>query len=114
VYVVHTDHKNVTLLIMTVQEGRSATLVLPSAHEAYAVDGSSSEESFTIICSPKEIEELTALSKGGMSHDRGVMIVSRLMERSKIKMPAQPERPFPIVGNVRVDSEHPFLGQIPI
>lgn len=117
VYVVHTDQKKVTLLNMSHQKIHSSTLVLPSVQETYAVDGMSPEEAFTIICSPREIMELTALSGADMPYERWLALERDLMDRSKIEMGQQTERPFPIIGNVRGDvlSEgDPFLVEIPI
>ena len=61
VYVVHRDQKTVTLLNMVEQRIQSSSLVLPSVQEFYQVDGQSPVETFTVICSPKEVKEISSL-----------------------------------------------------
>jgi hypothetical protein len=90
------------------------TDLLPSVQEAYMVDGRSPDESFTIICSPTEIREMAAMESAGMPYERWASLEKDLMERGKIRVAQEMERPFPIIANVRSGSEDPFFKQIPI
>ena len=74
VYVIHTDQKTVTLLGMVEHRIHSSTTVLPSIQDFYQVDGLSPVETFSIICSPKEIKELSALMTSQMPYKRWVSL----------------------------------------
>jgi hypothetical protein len=114
VYVVYTDHKTVKLLTKVEQRIQSSTLVLPSVSEAYSVDGNSPDESFTIICSPTEIKEISAMQSEDMPYEKWHALERQLLERSRIDVSQEGERPFPIIGNVRANTTDPFLVEIPI
>ena len=102
VYVVHRDQKTVTLLNMVEQRIQSSTLVLPSVQEFYQVDGQSPVETFTVICSPKEVKEISALvSSSQMTHDRWVSLEKELLKKGEIDLAQKSEKPFAIAGNVR-------------
>ncbi|MBN1101970.1 MAG: hypothetical protein JXL84_01005, partial [Deltaproteobacteria bacterium] len=101
VYVVHSDQKNVTLLNMVEQRIHSSTLVLPSIQEFYQVDGQSPVEIFTIICSPDEVKEVSALLTSQVSHEKWVSIAKDLDKKGEIDLAQKAERPFAIAGNVR-------------
>jgi len=101
VYVVHTDQKTVTLLNMVEQRIQSSTLVIPSAQEFFQVDGESSIERFTVICSPKELPEVSGIPDSEVSHDKWVALEKELEGRSKIALTQKSEKAFAIAGNVR-------------
>lgn len=101
VYVVHTDQKRVTLLNMVEQKIQSSTLVLPSIQEFYQVDGESPVETFTIICSPDEVKEASALLSTAMTYERWASVEKELLKRGDIDLSQKAERPFAIAGNVR-------------
>ncbi len=102
VYVVHRDQKTVTLLNMVEQRIQSSTLVLPSVQEFYQVDGQSPMETFTVICSPKEVKEISSLvSSSQMTQDRWVSLEKELLKRGEIDLAQKSEKPFAIAGNVR-------------
>jgi hypothetical protein len=102
VYVVHSDQKTVTLLTRVEQRIQSSTLVLPSVQEFYQVDGQSPMETFTVICSPKEVKEISSLvSSSQMTHDRWVSLEKELLKRGEIDLAQKSEKPFAIAGNVR-------------
>ena len=101
VYVVHSDQKTVTLLNMVEQRIQSSTLVLPSVQEFYQVDGKSPVETFTIICSPDEVKEVSALLSSQMPHDRWAALEKELAKKGEVELAQKTERPFAIAGNVR-------------
>jgi hypothetical protein len=101
VYVVHRDQKTVTLLNMVEQRIQSSTLVLPSVQEYYQVDGQSPVETFTVICSPKEVKEISSLASSQMTHDRWVSLEKDLLKKGEIDLAQKSEKPFAIAGNVR-------------
>jgi hypothetical protein len=118
VYVVHSDQKNVTLLNMVAQRIQNSTLVLPSLQEFYQVDGQSPVETFTIICSPDEVKEVSALLTSEVSHDKWVSIAKALEKKGEIDLSQKAERPFAITGNVRgagdVGAGDPFVKELQI
>ena len=65
IYIVHTDSKTATLLNADQKKAEGATLILPSVQDYYEVDGNSSVENITIICSPDDIKEVSDLLKTG-------------------------------------------------
>jgi hypothetical protein len=101
VYVVHSDQKTVTLLNMLEQRIRSSTLVLPSVQEFYQADGQSPVETFTVICSPEEVKEISSLVSSQMTYDRWVSVEKDLLKKGEIDLAQKSERPFAIAGNVR-------------
>ena len=101
IYVIHTDHKTVTLLNMIEQRIHSSTFVLPSLQDFYQVDGKSPNEAFTVICSTNELKEISGLSNSEMSYEQWIGIEKGLMEKSKIDLSSRSEKPFAVLGNVR-------------
>lgn len=101
IYVVHTDQKKVTLLKMVDKKVHSASLALPSSHEFYEVDGESPEETFTVICSPDELTEVSALAGSKVSREDWANLERDLIKRGEIDLGQKPEKPFAIAGNVR-------------
>ncbi len=101
VYVIHTDQNEVTLLNMVEQKIQSSTLVLPSLQEFYQVDGKSPAETFTVVCSPEEVKEVSALLNSQISYEKWASIEKSLVKRGEVDLGQQTERPFAIAGNVR-------------
>jgi hypothetical protein len=119
VYVIHTDLKKATLLNMVQQKTQSSTLVMPSLHEFYQVDGKSPKETFTIIISPNELPEvLEILRTGNAPYSEWVEAEKVLLERGKIDLSQKTEKPFSITGNVRgavgTDDLDPFVNKLQI
>jgi len=117
VYVIHTDQKTVTLLSMVEHRIHSSTTVLPSIQDFYQVDGQSPVETFSIICSPKEVKELSALMTSQMPYKRWVSLEEDLLKRGEIDLAQRPEKPFAIAGNVRGGNEtakDPFVKDLQI
>ncbi|MBU1712525.1 MAG: hypothetical protein KKD47_05410 [Proteobacteria bacterium] len=102
VYVVHSDLAEATLLNMVEQKIQSSTLVMPSLLDYYQVDGKSSQETFTIICSPVALSQMAGLVKNGsLPHDQWVKIETGLVQKGKIDLSESAEKPFALAGNVR-------------
>ncbi|MCP3873796.1 MAG: DUF4384 domain-containing protein [Desulfobacteraceae bacterium] len=101
IYVIYSDKKEVTLLNVVEQKMRGATLVLPSVSEYYEIDGSSSLEMFTIICSPVVLEEIPLLIDTDNSYKKWIALEKSLKGKSKIALTKKSETPFSIAGNVR-------------
>ena len=102
IYVVHSDLKEVTLLNVVQQMKRSSTLVMPSLDEFFQADGTSSTETFTIIISPKELTEVTEVLKNGTApYKEWIGVEESLLDKSKIDLSQDVEKPFSIAGNVR-------------
>ncbi len=117
VYVVHTDRKAVTLLGMVEHRIHSSTTVLPSIQDFYQVDGLSPLEAFTIICSPSEVKELSALTTATMLYERWAALEADLRKRGEIDLAQRSEKPFAIAGNVRGGKDttrDPFIKDLKI
>lgn len=117
VYVVHTDRKAVTLLSMVKHRIHSSTTVLPSIQDFYQVDGVSSVEAFTIVCSPSELKELSALNTARMPYERWTALEADLLKRGAIDLAQRSEKPFAIAGNVRGvkdTTQDPFVKDLKI
>jgi len=115
VYVIHSDQKKVTLVNHDAAQKKvekNSLLVLPDADKYYQVDGLSSQESITVICSPTERTDLLDLLRSeGASHSEWAAIEETLIEKSKIDLGGKPEKPFVIAGNVR-GKDDPFLKKL--
>jgi transposase-like protein len=119
VYVVHTDLKEATLLSILQQKVQSSTLVIPSLQNFYRVDGKSDKEIFTIIVSPDELPEVSDIFKTEKtSYLRWVEVEKVLIEKGKIDLSQEVEKPFAIAGNVRGwavnDDVDPFASRLQI
>jgi len=119
VYVVHSDLSEATLLNMVEQKVKSSTLIMPSLLDFYQVDGKSSQETFTIICSPAALSQMASLiKKGSLPHDQWVKIETGLVQQGKIDLSGNTEKPFALAGNVRemgsADSSDSFAGGLQI
>ncbi|MGM0663424.1 MAG: hypothetical protein ACQET7_04460 [Thermodesulfobacteriota bacterium] len=102
VYVVHSDQQTATLLNTVEQRIQGSTLVMPSLHQYYQVDGKSPVETFAIICSPKELTDISDIMKNGeASHAVWASLADDLSAKSRIDLTQDSERPFAIAGNVR-------------
>lgn len=102
IYVIHADFKEATLLNMVQQKIQSSTLVMPSLQEFYQIDGKSAEETFTIIISPNELNEvLDVFKKGSTNYSKWIKVEEPLLQKSKIDLSQLVEKPFSISGNVR-------------
>ena len=118
VYVVYSNNTIARLLNMTIQKTGESTLCLPSAHSYYKVDGQNPMERFTIVCSPWDMPELSAMADSGIPWNRWSAIEKDLVRESKIELTRPPEPIIEIAGNVRGDDEtgeqSRFVGSLPI
>jgi len=101
IYVVHRDNKTVTLLNMVEHRIQGSSLVLPSVQEFYQVHGQSPVETFTVICSPKEVKEILSLVNAKMPYDRWLSLEKDLLKKGEIDLTQKSEKPFAIAGSVR-------------
>jgi hypothetical protein len=102
VYIIHSDNKEATLLNSLKQTMQSSTLVMPSLQQYYQVDGKSKTESFTIICSPNELKELSERFKdGGIPCQDWDQLKNEYLSKNVIELPQDDKKPFAIAGNVR-------------
>jgi hypothetical protein len=111
VYVINSDRNNAFLLnkdqIGQRFPGKSLQ-VFPSLETHYKPDGKGSLESFTIIFSLTEINEITTLfATGTAPHDAWNTLEDKLTKKSKIVLDEKVDKPFSIAGTVRkgLDSE---------
>lgn len=119
VYVVHSDLAEATLLNMVEQKIKSSTLVMPSLLDFYQVDGKSPQETFTIICSPVALAQMTGLVKNGtLPHAQWMKIENELAKQGKIEISSSAEKPFALAGNVRsmggAGASDPFVSGLQI
>ena len=102
VFVIHSDMKTATLLNTENRRVEKTVLMLPSPQNYYEMDGQSSKEFITIICSPENLSTVTELFKSGQAaHDEWSTLEKNLMEESRIDLTHKAEKPFAIAGNVR-------------
>lgn len=117
-YVVHTDGKTVDMLNMTEQKLQQSTVVLPSVQTFYKIDGNSTSERFTVICSPEALSDVASLATKEIPYKKWQGIENELIKKSRIELTAVEETPFSIGGNVRgtLDDKEtdPFVGNMQI
>ncbi|MBF0389565.1 MAG: hypothetical protein HQK71_05605 [Desulfamplus sp.] len=99
-YIIHTDGNNVSLLNITEQKIQSSTLILPSAQSFYEIDGKSSMERFTIICSPEKIGEISSMESKTLTQEEWSNLEHTLQKKSAILNDEEQEDSFSISGNV--------------
>ena len=118
VYVVHNDGKTLTLLNapnVATRTSKGAPVTLPAPEKFYQIDGGSDRESITVICSPTEIREVTKLfNTPNVAQKNWLSLEKELVDKSKIELAQQADRPFQIAGNVRSMNADPFLETLPI
>jgi hypothetical protein len=114
VYVVHTDGKRVWLLSSTERQDPGAPFLLPGREEYYEIDGESPVETFTIICSPQELKEVSSLQNTEISYEKWSALEKELAKKGEIDLGEKAEKPFPIAGNVRgaVDPNDHFASDL--
>ncbi len=118
VYVVHTDHKIVTLLGAFEEISPSAQVVLPGLLDSYQVDGKSPIEAFTIICSAVKLDDISALFNSKVTYKSWCSLEEKLLEKGKIDLSQKPDKPSAIAGNVREltgsNKDDTFIHELPI
>jgi len=101
IYVIYSDKKEVSLLNIVEQKILTSTLVLPSVNEYYQIDGNSSFEMFTIICSPTQLSQIDNAMNSDNSYDAWVSLEKKLIQKSAITLTEKSAKPFALAGNVR-------------
>lgn len=116
VYVVHTDQKTAKLLSSTERRQPGSLVILPGSQDSYEVDGESPVDTFTIICSPDELKEVSGLLNTEIPYEKWAAIEKELAKKGEIDLGQKAEKPFPIAGNVRgaVDPNDRFAADLQI
>jgi hypothetical protein len=116
VYVVHTDQKDVKLISSVDRQPAGSQVVLPARQDFYEVDGESPVETFTIICSPDELKEVSTLLNSQISYEKWAALEKELIKKGEIDLGQKAEKPFPIAGNVRgaIDPNDRFAADLQI
>jgi len=118
IYVVHNDGKTLTLLNApnaATKASKGAPVTLPAPEKFYQIDGGSDKESITVICSPTEIREVAKLfNTPNVAQKNWLSLEKELVDKSKIELTQQADKPFQIAGNVRSMNADPFLETLPI
>jgi len=118
IYVVHNDGKTPTLLNAphaATKTSKGSPMTLPAPEKFYQIDGGSDRESITVICSPTEIREVAKLfSTPNVAQKNWLSLEKELVDKSKIELAQQADKPFQIAGNVRSMSADPFLETLSI
>ena len=104
VYLVYSDTTTATLVQQLAAE-RLEPIILPTPPDAYQVDNASPKAFFTLICSTREIPEITAFFNGPKaSRLSWKQFEDQLVKQSKIELSEVQPKPFAIAGNVRAES----------
>jgi hypothetical protein len=118
VYVVHTDGQTATLLNQHLQRDKAKKdeiVMLPDNRNFYQIDGNSTNERFTIVCSPTPVPEMQELlTDGKLAHSKWLQIEKTLVERGKIDLSAEVEKPIALAGNTRALEPSEFVADLPI
>ena len=68
-----------------------------------------------MICSPTEIREVAKLfNTSNVAQKNWLSLEKELVDKSKIELSQQADKPFQIAGNVRSMNPDPFLETLPI
>ena len=90
-------------------------MALPAPEKFYQIDGASDKESITVICSPTEIRAVASLfSSPPVPQKNWLSLEKDLLDKSKIDLTQQTDKPFQIAGNVRSISNDPFMETLQI
>lgn len=118
IYVVHNDGKTSTLLNApqaATKTSKGSPVTLPAPEKFYQIDGGSDRESITVICSPTQIHEVTKLfNTPNVAPKNWLSLEKELVDKSKIELSQQADKPFQIAGNVRSMNPDPFLETLPV
>lgn len=104
VYLIYSDTTTATLVKQLAAE-HLEPIVLPAPPDVYQVDDASPKALFTLICSTREIPEVTAFfNVPNVSHQSWKQFEDQLVKQSKIELSQVQPKPFAIAGNVRAES----------
>lgn len=118
IYVVHTDGNTSTLL--NAQNAhtpmpKGSVVTLPGPETSYQIDGTSTKESITVICSPTELREVVTMFRStNVPQQNWTALEKTLLEKSKIDLTQRADKPFQIAGNVRSLNNNAVLDNLPI
>lgn len=115
VYVVHADQEKARLLNMTQQRLNTQWLCLPSPQTFYQVDGADTQETITVVCSPKKLPKLSRMVDTELALAQWSEIAQSLKGNSQIFLARKGSPAFEIAGNTRgLDEDGSFVQDIPI
>jgi hypothetical protein len=117
IYIIRTDQKVARLLTPEPDKTPANTaMILPNQRQFYNIDGSSDVESFTILCSPTELQEVQELrGSPTFPYQKWVAVEQGLIENSRIDLTENVGKPFSIAGVVRhLTSDQKFLQNLPM
>jgi len=118
VYVVHTNGHTPTLLNAPqahTKVPKGSLVTSPGPEKFYQIDGTSTKESITVICSPTALRAVTTLfDTPNVPQKNWTSVEKELIEKSKIDLSQKTDKPFQIVGNVRSLTHNTFIDTMPI
>lgn len=117
IYVIQTDQQVARVLNPEPYKTPAKTaMILPNQGQYYNIDGASDVESFTIICSPTELEEVQKLmSSPTVPYPKWAAVEQGLIAKSRIDLTEEVDKPFSIAGVVRhLTSDQKFLQHLPM
>jgi hypothetical protein len=118
IYIVHNDGSAITLLNAqnaSTKIAKGTQIVLPSPEKFYQIDGTSSQEAITVLCSPTELRDVMKLASAPKaSPQHWLTLEQTLTDKSKIQLGQQADKPFQIAGNVRSIGTETFADTLPI
>ena len=118
VYVVHSDGQTATLLNKDMQRAqvqKNVLITLPDDKSFYQIDGNSPTERFTIVCSTTPVPEMQALLPSGkLAHSAWLQIEKALLERGKIDLSSEVDKPIAMAGNTRAAESPTFVEALPM
>jgi hypothetical protein len=117
IYVIQTDQKVARVLNSEPYKTPAKTaMILPNQGQFYNIDGSSDVESFTILCSPRELKEVQELmGSPAFPYQKWAAVEQMLIENSRIDLTEKVDKPFSIAGVVRpLTSDQKFLQNLPM
>jgi hypothetical protein len=118
IYIVHTDGAIATLLHQHRQHEKAhkgEIIILPDEKSFYHIDGKSTAERFTVVCSTAPVPEMQALLAGGkLTHSKWLHIEKILVERGKIDLTTEVEKPIALAGKTRSLESDEFIKDLPI
>jgi hypothetical protein len=118
VYIINSNSKIASLIDIGNNQKKvlaHSLRVYPSPSEGYRIDGSENVESFSIICSPKELTSISQLFSGGsVGVGKWQSLEKIFIDDNQIISSSQPEEPFHFGGSLRSFDTNPFINTLNI
>lgn len=113
IYAVHSSDQHATLLAKPEGNVKRRHQSFPRGTLYYKIDGKSTIERFTLVCSPDKISRLEKLDKGRIAYQRWRVLEKQLSMKSSVLGTTVGELSFPIAGNVRATNGNSSDGLTP-